>query len=82
MKKDGAERARFDRFLRLFGLVMGLNSVLWFAVYSQLLASIQLFNAVIDGMKINGVSIGYFGFWNSIVVIFAVASYSWLVVEA
>jgi len=59
-----------------------LNSVLWFSVYTQLLASIQLFNAVIDGMRINGVSIGYFGFWNSVVVLFAIASYGWLIVEA
>ena len=80
--KRGAEIARFNRFLKLFGLVMGLNSVLWFAVYTQLLASIQLFNAVIDGMRINGTSIGYFGFWNSVVVLFALASYGWLIVEA
>jgi len=78
----GSEVARFNHFLKLFGLVMGLNSVLWFMVYTQLLASIPLFNAVIDGMTVNGTSIGYFGFWNSVVVIFAVASYGWLIVEA
>ena len=77
MKKNYADIARFNRFLKLFTFVTGINSVLWFTVYTGLLASIPLFQAVIANMNLT-----YYAFWNSIVVLFAVGSYIWLIVEA
>jgi len=77
MTKNYSEIVRFNRFLKLFSFVTGINAVLWFTVYTGLLASIPLFQAVIANTGLT-----YYGFWNSIVILFAVASYIWLIVEA
>ena len=67
----------FDDMIKAYTVYLGLNAVLWFTVYTGVLASIPLFQAMISNIGLT-----YYQFWNSIVILSAVGGFFWVIVKS